>query len=168
MKKFTKLAILTFILVVFDQWTKRLAVQYLMGNEGIPIIDGVFRLKYLENRGAAFGMLQNQQVFFALMTIIVLVLLGYMYFKIPVDRRFMPLEYNIILLMAGAIGNFIDRTTQQYVVDFLYFELIDFPIFNVADCYVVVATFLFALLIMFYYKEEELSFLTPKKKEQAD
>lgn len=168
MKKTAKLVILTVILVFFDQWTKGLAVKYLMGTAGLPIIDGVFRLQYLENRGAAFGMLQNQQVFFALMTVIVLVILSFLYFKMPSSKRFLPLEYNTILLISGAIGNFIDRTTQKYVVDFLYFELIDFPIFNVADCYVVIATFLFALLIVFYYKEEELSFLTLKKKEQAD
>ncbi len=168
MKKYAKLAILTVLLVLFDQWTKALAVKYLMGNDGIPIIEGVFRLKYLENRGAAFGMLQNQQIFFILMTIFVLGLLGYLYFKIPSVKRYMPLEYNTILLISGAIGNFIDRVANQYVVDFLYFELIDFPIFNVADCYVVVGTFLFAVLIMFYYKEEELSFLTRKKKEQAE
>ena len=166
MKKTVKLAILTVLLVLFDQWTKRLAVTYLMGNAGIPIIDGVFRLKYLENRGAAFGMLQNQQVFFILMTIIVLALLGYLYFKLPVSKRFLPLEYNTILLISGAIGNFIDRATKNYVVDFLYFELIDFPIFNIADCYVVIATFLFAVLIMFYYKEEEFTFLTLKQKEK--
>lgn len=166
MKKISKLAILTVVLVFLDQWTKALAVKYLMGNDGIPIIDGVFRLKYLENRGAAFGMLQNQQLFFILMTIVVLILLCLIYFKIPVSKRYLPLEYNTILLISGAIGNFIDRTTQNYVVDFLYFELIDFPIFNIADCYVVIATFLFAVLIMFYYKEEELSFLTLKKKEQ--
>ena len=166
MKKLVKLAILTVLLVLIDQWTKGLAVKYLMGNQGIPIINGVFRLKYLENRGAAFGMLQNQQAFFFVMTIIVLGLLGYLYFKMPISKRYLPLEYTTILLISGAIGNFIDRTVQNYVVDFLYFELIDFPIFNVADCYVVIATCLFALLILFYYKEEELSFLTLKKKEQ--
>lgn len=166
MKKFSKFIILTAILVFLDQWTKTLAVKYLMGNSGISIIPGVFRLQYLENRGAAFGMLQNQQSFFALMTIIVLSLLIFLYYKLPASKRYMPLEYNIILLVSGAIGNFIDRTTQSYVVDFLYFELIDFPIFNVADCYVVIATAIFALLILFYYKEEELSFFTFKKKEK--
>ena len=166
MKKLGKLAFLTPLLVFLDQWTKSLAVKYLMGNEGIPIIDGVFRLKYLENRGAAFGMLQNQQVFFAIMTIAVLAGLGYMYYRLPVTKRYMPLEYNTILLLSGAIGNFIDRVFQNYVVDFLYFELIDFPIFNVADCYVVIATAIYALLILFYYKEEELDFIIPKKKEK--
>ena len=57
----------------------------------------------------------------------------------------------------------IDRMVQNYVVDFFYFSLIDFPIFNVADCYVVIGCFLFALLIFFYYKDEELDFIFPVK-----
>ncbi len=166
MKKLGKLACLTVLLVFLDQWTKSLAVKYLMGNDGISIIKGIFRLKYLENRGAAFGMLQNQQIFFIMMTIAVLIVFGYFYFKIPSAARYIPLEYNTILLISGAIGNFIDRIVQNYVIDFLYFELIDFPIFNVADCYVVISTFLFAFFILFYYKEDELDFFTPKKKEK--
>ena len=61
-----------------------------------------------------------------------------------------------VLICAGAVGNLIDRIRFQYVVDFFYFSLIDFPIFNVADCYAVVACFLFGYLILFFYKEEEL------------
>ena len=166
MKKIGKLIFLTTFLVLLDQYTKSLATRYLMGTEGIPIIEGIFRLKYLENRGAAFGMLQNQLLFFVFMTILVLAIFGYFYYKIPANRRYMPLEYNTILLLAGAIGNFIDRITKNFVVDFLYFELIDFPIFNIADCYVVVATFIFGILILFYYKEEEFEFFMPKKKEK--
>lgn len=160
MKKILKLVILAVLLVFLDQYTKSLAVRYLMGNDGITIIEGVFRFKYLENRGAAFGMLQNQQIFFVVMTILVLCVFGYLYFKIPAGRRFLPLEYTIILLIAGAIGNFIDRVSNNYVVDFLYFELIDFPIFNVADCYVTIAMALFIFLILFFYKEDELNFFS--------
>ena len=72
---------------------------------------------------------------------------------------------NTILITDGALGNMVDRTTQGYVVDFLYFKLIDFPIFNVADCYVVCAAGLLILLIGFFYKEDELSFLSSKKGE---
>ena len=59
-------------------------------------------------------------------------------------------------ICAGAVGNLIDRIRYQYVVDFFYFSLIDFPIFNVAACYAVIACILFAYLILFFYKEEEL------------
>ena len=71
-----------------------------------------------------------------------------------------------VLLGAGAVGNLIDRMVQSYVVDFLYFKLIDFPIFNVADCYVTAGAILLAILILFVYKDEELGFLSLKKKHE--
>ena len=61
------------------------------------------------------------------------------------------------MICSGALGNFIDRIAHRYVVDFFYFELIDFPVFNVADIYVTVSAVLLILLILFYYKEDELS-----------
>ena len=68
-----------------------------------------------------------------------------------------------VFLAAGAVGNLIDRMRYSYVVDFLYFKLIDFPVFNVADCYVTVGAVLLAVLILFVYKEEELGFLSLKR-----
>lgn len=160
-------AILSFILlIIIDQWTKALAVAHLMNKEPFIIIDGVFQLRYLENRGAAFGMLQGQQTFFLITGIIAVIVLAYVYFKLPWKKRFLPLRAVALFIAGGAIGNMIDRVSLGYVVDFFYFELIDFPIFNVADIYVTCATIVLALLILFYYKEEELDCLFPKKKEK--
>ena len=75
---------------------------------------------------------------------------------IPQERKFLPLDILCVLLLSGAIGNFIDRVSQSYVVDFIYFSLIDFPIFNVADCYVSISAVLLFILVLFYYKEEDL------------
>ena len=72
----------------------------------------------------------------------------------------------LVLIASGAIGNMIDRAAQDYVVDFIYFVLIDFPIFNVADIYVTGATAIFVIAILFYYKEEDFSFLSIKQKMQ--
>ena len=72
----------------------------------------------------------------------------------------------MVLLVSGALGNVIDRVMHRYVVDFFYFEWIDFPIFNVADIYVVVSCILFLLLIFFYYKEEDFSFLTEQEQKK--
>lgn len=69
----------------------------------------------------------------------------------------------VVFIAAGAVGNMIDRLFYGYVIDFFYFSLIDFPIFNVADCYVVVAAFFAAILVGFYYKEEELTFWKREK-----
>ena len=165
--KYAVFALISFlILIVFDQWTKSLAVAYLMDKDPFIIIKNVFQLRYLENRGAAFGMMQGQQTFFLITGVIAVVILAYIYFKLPWTKRFVPLRAVALLIASGAVGNMIDRVTLGYVVDFFYFELIDFPIFNVADIYVTCATIVLALLILFYYKDEELDCLFPKKKEK--
>ena len=70
--------------------------------------------------------------------------------KVPHERRFIPLRICMLMIASGAIGNMIDRIRLNYVIDFFYFELIDFPIFNVADIYVTVAAIFLILLILFY------------------
>ena len=153
------------VLTAIDQWTKSLAVAGLKGKEPFVIWKGVFELLYSENRGAAFGVLQGKHGFFFLVAACVFVAALYVTWKLPDEKKFVPLRICITLITAGAAGNLIDRVVQGYVVDFLYFILIDFPIFNVADCYVVCAAGLLILLIGFVYKEDELSFLSSKKGE---
>jgi len=157
-------AALALVLIGLDQWTKVLAVKHLMGQEPFVIWNGVFELHYLENRGAAFGILQGQKGVFLICTALVLAILAFYYNRMPVKKRYLPMRIVGILLGAGAVGNLIDRMMQSYVVDFLYFKLIDFPIFNVADCYVTVGAILLAILILFVYKDEELGFMSLKKK----
>ena len=160
-------ALISFILLIlFDQWTKSLAVANLMNQEPFVIMKDVFQLRYLENRGAAFGMMQGQQTFFVISALIAVAVITYVYFKLPWEKRFHPLRAVVLFIAAGAVGNLIDRLVLGYVVDFFYFELIDFPIFNVADIYVTCATIILALLILFYYKEDEFDCLFPKKKEK--
>ena len=84
----------------------------------------------------------------------------YAFGRIPAEKRFYPLHAICITLFAGAVGNFIDRVVHNYVIDFFYFSLIDFPIFNVADIYVTCAVVLFVILFLFYYKEAELDRLS--------
>lgn len=147
------------ILIAFDQWTKMLAVNKLMDQEPFVIIEKVFQLRYLENRGAAFGILQGQKGFFVITGIIILVAIAYLYNKMPSTKKYHLLRILAILMASGAIGNMIDRVSKNYVVDFFYFELINFPIFNVADCYVTIAAALLIISIMFIYKEEDFKFI---------
>ena len=142
-------------LLFIDQLTKWLAVANLKGKEAFIIIDGVFQLRYLENRGAAFGMLQDRQFIFVAGAAAVFLIVAFLYVKMPVKSRYLPLRVCSVMLCSGAVGNMIDRLRLNYVVDFFYFNLIDFPIFNVADCYVVAACIFFVLLILFYYKEDD-------------
>ncbi|MCI5649090.1 MAG: signal peptidase II [Fusicatenibacter sp.] len=153
----------TMLLFLADQYTKLLAVRYLKDQASVVLIPGVLELKYLENRGAAFGILQNQYWLFAVLTIIYLAVVLYVFLKLPKTGYYVPVLVVLVMLTAGALGNFYDRFTNHYVVDFIYFSLIDFPIFNVADIYVVVSVLLFLLLYLFHYKEEDFSFLFHEK-----
>ena len=150
--------------VIFDQWTKVLAVRHLKDQDPFVIWDNVFELHYLENRGAAFGMLQNQLFIFYISVFLVTGFLIYFFLRIPMTKKFLPLRVSAIFIAAGAYGNFIDRVRLNYVVDFFYFKLIDFPIFNVADIYVTVTTFVLVFLIIFYYKEEDLDGIFTRRK----
>lgn len=177
-------------LVFFDQITKYLADIFLNGKDAFVLIENVFELHYLENQSAAFGIdlitiLQNifhfsyfienpdaflsfKMAFFVIITVAMIVLLYLMYLKIPAERRFRSLNVTLIFFIAGAIGNCIDRMFHNYVIDFFYFKLIDFPIFNVADIYVTVSVFVFAILCFFYYKEEDFEKIFPSKKEKKN
>ena len=147
------------VLTVFDQWTKWLAVDKLKDQDPIVLISGVFELNYTENRGAAFGMLQDQRLFFLIMTAIVLVGVALLFYRMPFERYYLPLRGLFVVFAAGTIGNLIDRVFLGYVVDFFYISLIDFPVFNVADIFITGSLVVFVILILFKYKEEDLDFI---------
>ena len=159
------MAIVTVIAtVLLDQWTKHLAIIHLKDQNPITIIEGVFELHYLENRGAAFGMLQDQRIYFYFSMLLITVLVIWFYLKVPMTTKYLPLRICSIFILSGGLGNFIDRARLNYVVDFFYFKLIDFPIFNVADIYVTVTMFIFLYLLFFYYKEEDLDGIFNRRK----
>lgn len=147
-----------------DQFTKYLAVVHLKDHPSVPIIKNVLALQYLENRGAAFGMLQNQKIFFIFIEVLILLVIAFVLIKVPADKKYTLVNVILVLVASGAIGNMIDRVAQDYVVDFIYFELIDFPIFNLADIYVTCATAVFVIVVLFFYKEEDFAFLSMRQK----
>ena len=110
-------------------------------------------------------MLQNQKIFFIFIAFVILAAICYVIFRMPDKKKYTAFHILLAIIASGAVGNMIDRFRFDYVVDFLYFELINFPIFNVADIYVTCATILLAVLLLFFYKEEDLKFLSirPKK-----
>ena len=140
------------LLLALDQITKIAAYRTLRVNGAKQLIEGVFELRYLENRGAAWGMFSGARVIFVVIAVILTLAVVYFYVKAPYTKRFRLLRIAGVLLVSGAIGNMIDRIARGFVIDFLSFSLIHFPIFNVADCYVTVSAFGLALLILFYYK----------------
>ncbi len=157
-------ALLAALLLAFDQFTKHLAVVRLKGKEAYVLIDGVLELDYLENRGAAFGMLQNQKFFLVAVGIVFLTIICFFLFRLPEEKKYFAIHILASMIIAGGLGNMIDRIRLDYVVDFISFVLIDYPIFNVADIYVVVATIAVFILLLFVYKEEDLYFLSKKGK----
>lgn len=152
------------VLVLLDQWSKFWAIRVLKPGKVIPIIKNVLELTYVENRGAAFGILQNRQIFFLLITLAVLAGILLVMQRMPDNKRYLPLSLCLVFVASGAVGNMIDRMVRHYVVDFIYFKPIDFPVFNVADIYVTISAGLLILLFFFYYKEEELEQVIPGKK----
>lgn len=166
LKRYGSFVLTNILLILFDQWTKALAYGILRTNGPRILIPGVFQLYYSENRGAAFGILQGQRWFFFAVAAIVILAILFLLFRLPAGTRYLPLYAAMVLLTAGAAGNVVDRLFRGFVVDFFYFYLIDYPIFNVADCYVVVAAALFIILTCFFYKEDELSFLSGRKNQK--
>lgn len=166
MGKKAKPAAVFLLLLLLDQLTKLWAVKVLKPIGSIPVIRNVLEIYYVENRGAAFGIMQNKQWFFLLITLAVLAGLLWVLGKIPEEKHFVPLKICLYFVGAGAVGNMIDRIFRKYVVDFIYFSLINFPVFNVADIYVTTAAFLLVILILFFYQEEDFDRVFPKKREQ--
>lgn len=162
--KYIKALLGVMILTAVDQITKYLAVTYLKDGGPIPVIQNVFELQYLENRGSAFGLMQNRQVFLIISTLLIAGVFVWLFCRLPVRGRMFPLSTICVLIIAGAVGNLVDRLMHGYVVDFLYFKLIDFPIFNVADIYVTVSAFALIILGIFYYKEEDFDAIFHRKK----
>lgn len=147
------------ILLFVDQATKLLAERHLKGQPDFALLPGILEFSYLENRGAAFSSFMGKQGFLITLTTVVMLFLLLKFFQIPDGKHYLPMRISFLLIISGGIGNLIDRLTNRYVIDFIYFVPIDFPKFNVADCYVTIGMILLCIVCFFYYKEEEMEFL---------
>lgn len=156
MKKWSAMVLLA-ILVVIDQVTKYIASVCLQGKEAFVILKNVLEFRYLEggNTGAAFGILQGKTIILGIVSVVVAVGLLFVYVKISKKEKYKNVSIALLFMIAGAIGNGIDRLLHQYVIDFIYVKVINFPIFNVADCYVTLAAVALFLMIAFDDDEEE-------------
>ena len=142
------------VTVFLDQITKYLTVLYLKPVDTVPIIEDVIHLTYVENTGAAFGMMKDSRwVFMVISTVAIVGILVYMFWKRPTDKL---LCLSLSFIVGGGIGNMIDRTLLGYVVDMIDFRLINFAVFNVADSFVCVGAGLMILyLILDMVKESK-------------
>ncbi len=155
--------LLSAALVAADQITKALAVAYLKSVTTVPIIRDVLHLTYRENTGAAFSILSGFRWGFVILAVIVCAAVIYINASRKIDSKMF--YASSILVVAGAIGNVIDRIATGAVVDFIDFRLIDFPVFNFADiCLTVGVAMLFVYFLFFYGKEKK----TVKTEETPD
>jgi signal peptidase II len=159
MKQRIRHFLLVIILIILDQLSKWWVRDTLMNKKPIVIISDVFKLQYHENTGAVWGIMSGKVELLALLSIIIFLFLTFLYIKIPNEKKYNALKLILVFIMAGAIGNMIDRIFLKHVVDFIYFEIINFPLFNVADCYVTVSSVLLIILSLFYYKDNDFDFI---------
>ena len=150
------------LLTALDQLTKTIIVGKLAVQESIDVIKGVFTITYVQNRGIAWGMLEGKIILFLFMTFLIVGLCFYVYQNILNYPKFRLFRICLIVLISGAIGNMIDRVKLGYVIDFFSFDLIDFPVFNVADIYIVCSMFVIFFLILFKFKDDDLTKLFKK------
>lgn len=142
-------ALLIVLLTGLDQWSKFWIVSQIPLGEVRSFLPPIFSLTYLRNHGAAFSVLQNQQGLFALVTVLVLGYASYYLIKLRPDKHWQLL--GLSLMIAGGLGNFIDRLRLGYVVDMVHLDFMDFAIFNVADSYLTVGVL---LLLLALWKED--------------
>lgn len=160
MKDRLKHLILFILLIAIDQVTKFWVRTELINSDPIVIIpNNILNLQYHTNNGAVWGLMGGKVDFLKIFTFIVLLLIAFFYTKIPQGKKFNVLKVIIVFIMAGAVGNLIDRIYLNYVVDFIYVEIINFPLFNFADIYLTMSSILLFILAIFYFKDDDFAFI---------
>ena len=134
------------LILVFDIFTKYLSSFYFKVSE-IEVIKNILYFTYGENRGAAFGIMQNKQWFFILITLILIIAM--ILYILKVKPQDILLKLSLSFIIGGGIGNLIDRVFKGYVVDFIDLRIINYPVFNIADCFVVIGAVLLCVYILF-------------------
>jgi len=138
--------VISALLIIIDQATKYITVSKLKPLGSVEIIKGILSFTYVENKGAAFGILQNARWVFILATIIIIAAL--IVYKIKFKVKSKTFNYSSALLISGGIANLIDRIFLGYVVDMIEVTFIEYPMFNFADCCVVVGAILLCIYVL--------------------
>ncbi len=155
-------------LIMLDQLSKAFASSNLKNSDSVTVIKGFFDLTYVENRGAAWGVLSGRISILVIITVILIPVFVFCMLRIYKNKELLDssklksvslLHFDLILLLSGAVGNFIDRIIKGYVVDFFQFTFFDFPVFNVADCYITIGAVFFIVIYMFLLKDDDITIL---------
>lgn len=147
-------AYIVFIIIglILDRLSKSYAINNFIEN---PYKGTLVNFTYLENRGAAFGILQDSRLFFIILTLVIVAVLVY-YFVKNYKTSHEILNIALAMIISGAIGNFYDRLLQGYVVDFIEFAFVKFPVFNIADIFVTLGSFLMIIYLIFFEESEKI------------
>lgn len=143
------LYLIAIIILIIDQLTKFFAIKFLMNSHPIVLINDFLQLSYVENYGAAFGILQNKKIFFLVVTL--LLIIGIIIYLIINNKITKFMRISLVMIIGGALGNLIDRIRLGYVVDFIdikFGKFYDYPVFNIADSAIVIATIIISYLIL--------------------
>jgi len=138
------------LMLLLDQISKYYAFKLLREQKPVVLINDFLQLNYVENFGAAFGIFQGKKLFFIILTSLVIIGI-FMYIKFN-TKLSKPMTYALIIFVFGALGNFIDRIRLGYVIDFIdvkFGNIYDFPVFNLADSYIVISTIIIMYLVLF-------------------
>ena len=155
-------------LIMLDQLSKAFASSNLKNSDSVTVIKGFFDLTYVENRGAAWGLLSGRISILVIITVILIPVFVFCMLRIYKNKELLDssklksvslLHFDLILLLSGAVGKFIDRIIKGYVVDFFQFTFFDFPVFNVADCYITIGAVFFIVIYMFLLKDDDITIL---------
>lgn len=169
MKKYIKFIIIeliaVFVVIGIDQITKLTIYNNVDQNGKIDLIKGVLSFTAVKNTGASFGIFHDKIVLLSVVSAICSI--GLIVFLIyTIKHRHALLRISLVLIIGGAIGNLIDRVFLGFVRDFVYFEIIDFAVFNLADSALVVGTILLVIYVIFFYKDKEIANENKTKKEK--
>lgn len=156
--------IIILLLIITDRIVKYFATEMLENRSSIVLIEDVLQLTYIKNTGGILGILQNQALFIIFIAAVLIFIVIYLLLRLPDKPKFNIMHVILSCLLPGALSNMLDRIRFGYVIDFIYFIGIDFPIFNCADILISISTVILLFLLIFYYKEKDLEFLTFKQK----
>ena len=150
------LIILTIIFFLIDILSKSLIARFISFNESITIINNFFNITYVRNTGAAWSILNNNTIMITIISIVIIIfLIGYMYKNNKNSSKFEKVGYSLVL--GGALGNLFDRLVYGYVIDFIdiYIFNYDYPIFNLADTFIVIGVIIL-FISMWRDKKDEV------------
>lgn len=150
------------LLNALDRFAK-FAAMYFCENENFVIIKDILEITYIQNTGGALGILNNQRFFFIFISVLFICLIIFFMLAMPNERKFHSLHIWLSFILAGTIGNAMDRIIYGYVIDIIYISKINFPVFNLSDIFMSLGTIFLVIIVLFKLKEKDFEFLNFKQ-----